>query len=102
MINNLLKNNILINQTFTPLSDGAVELLCLGLNFIPSKADEPISQQPISRLITSINKAIFFSKQKNRDYTKGWLHHYTTSDWSRLPQSWLQNETIIKLIDHPS
>jgi len=41
MINNLLKNNILINQTVTPLSDGAIELLCLGLNFIPSKVDEP-------------------------------------------------------------
>jgi len=98
MINNLLKNNILINQTVTPLSDGAIELLCLGLNFIPSREDEPISQQPICRLITSINQAIFFSQQKKQDYTRGWLHHYTTSEWSPPPQSWLQDETIIKLL----
>jgi hypothetical protein len=36
-IKKLFENQILINQSTVPLINEAIEILCLGLNFIPSQ-----------------------------------------------------------------
>jgi hypothetical protein len=99
IINNLLKNSILIDQSPEPLSNEAVEILCLGLNFIPKSPVAPFPQPPISRLVHNINTSLFFAQKNSSNHTKGWLNQFTISDWNPPIQSWMMDTRVISLLN---
>ncbi len=97
----MLKNQILINQSTIPLTNEAIELLCLGLNFIPSRIDPFISfTAPINRLIKEIDTSIHFLTKTKHKYTKkGWLTQYIQSEWKPPPQTWIDDNRITEILN---
>jgi hypothetical protein len=81
------------------LTDEMIEALCLGLTFIPPNPEYvKINEEPVNRLIHSINRAFFFLSKKIKKKS-GWLHKFTQSEWTPEDQSWTSDESIIPLID---
>ena len=79
-LNILLQKNFLINQSNTEISDEAIEVLCLGLNFIPSKKlVKGKIDKPLNKLISDINKHIVLYKRKETG-NKGWLSKLVKSE----------------------
>jgi hypothetical protein len=91
----------LINQSPVPLTNGAIELLCLGLNFIPSRINPHVSLvASIDRLTREIDTTIFFFKKTNHKFTrKGWLAQYTQKNWKPAPQTWKNNFQITTILE---
>jgi hypothetical protein len=98
-LNILLQKNFLINQSNTEISDEAKEVLCLGLNFIPSKklVKEKIDK-PLNKLISDINKHIVLYKRKETG-NKGWLSKLVKSEWTPDEQTWTLDSRIIPLLN---
>jgi hypothetical protein len=73
-------------------------VLCLGLNFIPSRklVRERINK-PINKLISDINKQIVLYKKKET-VNNGWLSKIVKSDWIPDEQTWTQDNRIIPLL----
>jgi hypothetical protein len=73
-------------------------VLCLGLNFIPSRklVKERINK-PINKLISDINKHIVLYKKKET-VNKGWLSKIVKSEWIPDEQTWTQDNRIIPLL----
>jgi hypothetical protein len=98
-IRKLLQKKILINQSQTILTDAEIEVLCLGLNFIPSNGDtKQGTDVAISRLTHDINKQLLFNK-KNKHGDRGWLSKFVKSDWIPEEQSWMLDERITPIMD---
>ncbi len=97
-LNKLLQKKFLINQSNTVISDEATEVLCLGLNFIPSRklVRERINK-PVNKLISDINKQIVLYKKKEA-VNKGWLSKIVKSEWIPDEQTWTQDNRIIPLL----
>lgn len=89
----------MINQTNTKLSDKAAEVLCLGLNFIPSRklVKERINK-PLNKLISDINKQIVLYKRKVTS-NRGWLSRIIKSEWIPDEQTWTLDDRIIPLLN---
>ncbi len=97
-LNRLLRKKFLINQSTTIISDEAIEVLCLGLNFIPSKKiDDKKIDRPLDKLILDINKQIVLFRKKGNQ-NKGWLSNIIKSEWTPEEQSWTSDYRIIPLL----
>lgn len=97
-INILLKNNILINQTNTPLDNKITEVLCLGLDFIPSTTvDKDILVPAVQRLTRDINVRLHFldSNQKSKH---GWLAKFCKTEWEPETLTWSTDERIVPIL----
>jgi len=98
-INKLLQKNILINQSQTTLTDGAIEILSLGLNFIPSNSDmEQETEMAVTRLTHDINKQLLLHNRKTNG-NRGWLSKFVKSDWTPEEQTWTSDKRIIPIMD---
>jgi len=97
-INKLLQNKILINQTKLTLTNEATEVLCLGLNFIPSIKDVKPPSESIARLIKDINTAIIFSKPSGHPHHTGWLSRIIVNEWKPENQSWMNDDKVIETL----
>lgn len=99
-INKLLKKKILINQSLKPVTNRTIELLSLGLNFIPSNCGTKNSlTNPVNRLIKDINTRIFFLQKTKKENRKGWLTKFTNSNWTPEQQSWTTDPRIMPLLN---
>lgn len=99
-INLLLKKNILINQSKEPLDVQTIEVLCLGLNFLPSaKIIKDEFSPAVHRLIREINIRIHFYSSKEKKHSKGWLTKFVKSDWEPDSPTWLLDDRIPQAID---
>ena len=99
-LNTLLRNNILINQTSIPLSNEMIEILCLGLNFIPGTNLNSTLDQPIERLKKDINTRLFFAKKTNNKFRyRGWLSPYIKSEWIPEQQTCLLDKLVLDALD---
>ncbi len=97
-LNKLLQKKFLINQSNKEISDEAIEVLCLGLNFIPSKKlVGGRIEKPLNKLISDINKQIVLYKRKEIG-NKGWLSKIIKSEWTPDEQSWTLDDRIIPLL----
>jgi hypothetical protein len=98
-LNKLLQKKFLINQSNAGVSDKVIEVLCLGLNFIPSKKLEEVRiVKPLNKLISDINKQIVLYKRKETE-NQGWLSKIIKSDWTPEEQTWTQDDRIIPLLN---
>ncbi len=73
-------------------------MLCLGLNFIPSRklVEEKINK-PLNKLISDINKQIVLYKKKGT-VNKGWLSRIVKTEWIPDEQTWTHDQRIIPLL----
>ena len=105
-LDGILKGKCLINQSRFVLPDEAIELLSLGLNFIPSSTFsrmhlDMLAEQS-SRFKRSINLSLHFNKAKKAGAAadgppsslRGWLASYVPSTWNPPAQSWAGDPTI--------
>jgi hypothetical protein len=89
---------ILINQSEIPLTSETIEVLCLGLGFIPSHTN--LSRETCSateKLIFNINTKMLFRNRKDRE--KGWITKYIPSDWTPPKQTWENDPRITPLLE---
>ena len=98
-INTLLKNNILINQSHTPLDNKTIEVLCLGLDFIPSTTvSNDILVPAIQRLTRDINTKLHFLDNKQRN-KRGWLTEFCKTEWEPKTPTWSTDDRISPIIE---
>jgi hypothetical protein len=80
------------------ISDEATEVLCLGLNFIPStKAGDGRINAPLNKLVLDINKQIVLHKKKET-VNKGWLSKIVKSEWTPDEQTWTSDDRVTPLL----
>ena len=101
-----LSGNILINQTSFRLSDNDIELLCLGLNFIPSPTVTPEEyfvtfEKAFDRWSQAIDTALYFHDNPSLN-RKGWLHSDISSTWTPPIGSWMSDEHVLAAKDELS
>jgi hypothetical protein len=73
-------------------------VLCLGLNFIPSKKQaKGRINKPLNKLISDINKHIVLYKKKKTG-NKGRLSKIVKSEWIPDEQTWTQDIRIVPLL----
>ena len=98
-INILLKNNILINQTNTPLNNKTIEVLCLGLDFIPSTTvNNDILNPAIQRLTRDINVRLHFLDVDQRN-KRGWLTEFCKTEWEPETLTWSTDDRITSILE---
>lgn len=97
----LLSNQILINQSRRTLSDEQIEVLCLGLNFIPqqNKARQSEFSNSLFKLTRNIDTTITFATKKGKRKQKGWLANHVLSDWTPEKLTWRDDLKIKTLLD---
>ena len=97
----LLSNQILINQSRRTLSDEQIEVLCLGLNFIPQQSTVKESEfsNSLSKLTRNIDTTITFATKKGKKKRKGWLSNHVLSDWTPEKSTWRDDLKIKSLLD---
>ena len=101
-----LSGNILINQTSFRLSDNDIELLCLGLNFIPSPIVTPEEyfvtfEKAFDKWSQAIDTALYFHDNPSAN-RKGWLHSEISSTWVPPVGSWMSDEQVLSAKDELS
>ena len=76
-----------------------IEVLCLGLNFIPNDSNSTLDQ-PLKRLTRDLNTRIIFSKKPLNDLrSKSWLTSFIKSDWDPEQQTWLLDTAVVNSIE---
>ena len=99
----VLSGNILINQTSFYLSDSDIELLCLGLNFIPPpnvSFDEFSNtfETAYDKWSRAIDTALYFHDNPSTN-RKGWLHSEISSSWDPPLGSWRSDSRVLDAKD---
>ena len=98
-----LSGKILINQTNFRLSDHDIELLCLGLNFIPSPIVTPDEyfvtfEKAFDKWSQAIDTSLYFFDNPS-DNKKGWLHSEIPSEWTPPIGSWMSDQRVLEAKD---
>lgn len=101
-LSTLLSNQILINQSHRTLSDQQIEVLCLGLNFIPQQtmAKQSDLSESLLKLTRDIDTAIILSNKKGNRKLKGWLSKHIQSEWKPEELSWRSDPEIKTLLNN--
>lgn len=104
-LNQVLEKKILINQTAIPLSGEEIEVLCLGLNFIPTprrtaRERELAFEQSYAKWARRIDVAIHFHPAEGdatdtRRPCFGWLGAEVPSTWQPPLGEWRSDPAVI-------
>ena len=99
-LNKFLRRKTIVNQSKLLLSDEQIEILALGIKFVPDKSNDTETRvKSLQKFIKQVNTTLYFSDIKNSLRKKGHLSKILKSTWPTPSFSWTRDVSIKKLLN---